>query len=523
MASARVSVQPGAESPVGSTRNDLDRSYPHASRGYLKRLFALIPRPSTGQPLPPVDYTVPLVATVALLVALAAGLFVLSVHAPRDYGSLAAIALLAFAAGFYAVKVVGGVSTPWSVAVFLHLGVAYAIGPAGSLVVAVGDAAGIASLRKPGWFRSTFNVANNLLSDLGAWAVFSVATSRTGNPWLLSGAATVGGAVDYAINYGLLLVVTYLSQPPGHEFVWADWVKNFSRAIFHVVYGLAAYSVVLAYDRGGVVGLITSMAAGVLLQGFLVYLAYRTLAYQAAEEARQAERLEEERIKRELSERALRASAQERVRIAADLHDGPVQDLFGMCGEMEALLHTANSTQDDYRRLTEQFSGLTRQVLLDLRAEMTEIAPPKLLTHGLKDALEELRVRLDKKTIAFAVECPPDLPLSETKRQLIYRIAQEGIRNIAKHARCTHVELTIAEGNDGVTVSLVDNGQGFSTREWEQRQGEGHVGLTYLIETARDGGATLTIDSAPGEGTKLVMQIPTDEEDEPASPSELHQ
>jgi len=446
-------------------------------------------------------------------------LFLVSVHAPRDYGSLIVIAPLAFAAGFYAVRVVGGVTTPWSVSVFLHLGVAYAIGPAGSLVVALADAAGIASLRKPGWFRNIFNVANYLLSDLGAWAVFSFVTSRTGNPWLLSGAATIGGAVDFAINIGLLLAVTYLSQPPGHEFVWADWLKSLSRGIFHVGYGLAAYSVVLAYQRGGVVGLITSMAAGVLLQGFLVYLAYKTVAYQSAEEARQAERLEEERVKRQLSERALLASSQERVRIAADLHDGPVQDLFGMRAELEAALHRPDSTAEDYRELTAQLSQLTRQVIGDLRAEMTEIAPPKLLTHGLKDALEELHVRLDKNGIVYSVHCPPDLPLSETQRQLVYRIAQEGLRNIVKHAKCKTVQLTITTDDADVVMALVDDGQGFSAEMWEQRQGEGHVGLTYLIETARDGGATLTIDSAVGKGTKLVMKLNANcEEDAGSSP-----
>jgi len=144
----------------------------------------------------------------------------------------------------------------------------------------------------------------------------------------------------------------------------------------------------------------------------------------------------------------------------------------------------------------------------ELRTLMSEIAPPNLETDGLRAALDELLARFETKDVSTEFDCDDDLPLSEPQRQLVYRIAQEGTRNIVKHSQARHVVLRIKKQKSHVHVELIDDGVGFSPQVWEERQREGHAALTHLIQTAQDGGANLEIDSTAGKGTTLVVTLP---------------
>lgn len=187
------------------------------------------------------------------------------------------------------------------------------------------------------------------------------------------------------------------------------------------------------------------------------------------------------------SERAaLEASDAERRRIAADLHDGVVQDVAGVAF---GLAHR-----------DEEAAGVLRQAVRDLRTLLVEIHPPSLASTGLEPALHDLLSPLAVAGVATSlrVDDPPS-PHDE----LIYRVAREALRNAAAHAEATHVDVSVAGGR----LEVRDDGRGFDATERRRRGEEGHVGLSLLERVVRDAGGTLDVVSAPGAGTTVTLEV----------------
>jgi signal transduction histidine kinase len=102
------------------------------------------------------------------------------------------------------------------------------------------------------------------------------------------------------------------------------------------------------------------------------------------------------------------------------------------------------------------------------------------------------------------------LQLSPAAEQLVFRCAQEAIRNAAAHAEPAHVAVTLSENGDGTARLVVaDDGKGFTPDDVASRQAGGHFGMTLLADAAADFGARLEIDSAPGRGTRVVLEVPS--------------
>ena len=209
-------------------------------------------------------------------------------------------------------------------------------------------------------------------------------------------------------------------------------------------------------------------------------------------------------LKAELSQRALEASMRERERLAADLHNGPLQDVFGLRLEILECLRLGTIP----KAVGSEWAETTERVMKELRTLMSEIAPPNLEADGLRAALGELMERFETNHIATELDCDNDLPLDEQQRQLVYRIVQEGTRNIKKHARAQHVQLKIKKRRSRVEMELIDDGVGFSAQSGKEGRAEGYPNLNYLMQSASDGGANLDIRSAVGKGTTMLMTMP---------------
>jgi len=271
-------------------------------------------------------------------------------------------------------------------------------------------------------------------------------------------------------------------------------------------YGYAGYAFVLVRPSG-VLGLTTLIAPAALLQGFLVLLDRRTKEHMAVEAA--AAQLE-----KELLQRAVNASEQERQRIAGELHDGVVQELAGMTFSLAAassLPQTASEREQQLAKLLTDAAAVTRTATRDLRTLMVEIAPPALAGKGLHPALADLLAKVERYGITPHLEVPQNCHLTEAHSKLVYRVAQEAVRNAIKHAKGSNLTLSISGAEtDELTVLIADDGPGFDSATQAQRRTEGHMGLDLLIQTAKDGGGTLSIDSEVGKGTtvRLVLPLP---------------
>lgn len=219
--------------------------------------------------------------------------------------------------------------------------------------------------------------------------------------------------------------------------------------------------------------------------------------------ARRLRRGQEERER--LLTRALRASDVERRRIARDLHDGAVQTMSGVAYTLEGI-----SRRPDLPTQRAALEGAvtdTRQGLSELRSLLVEIYPPALTTAGLARALDDLARFLRARGVSATVTVDADLDLPEGQERLLYSVAQEAVRNAARHAQATAVRVTVARTADGTSLTVTDDGLGFDVGAAADRVE--HFGLAMATELADESGGRLHVDGRrPGGGTTLRLDLP---------------
>ena len=202
------------------------------------------------------------------------------------------------------------------------------------------------------------------------------------------------------------------------------------------------------------------------------------------------ERLEAER--RESGRRALQAQEAERRRIASGLHDEVGQVLTGVLLQL-----------DD-----EETKEAVRQALNEVRRIARELRPEMLEQLGLVSALTELSRRFAESSgirveRSFATELPP---LSGEAELAVYRVAQESLTNVARHAGATHVDLALEPGVGSVVLSVCDDGRGIS----EAAATNGHGGLRGMRERALLVGGALAVKPGRTGGVEVRLEVPAE-------------
>jgi two-component system, NarL family, sensor histidine kinase UhpB len=231
----------------------------------------------------------------------------------------------------------------------------------------------------------------------------------------------------------------------------------------------------------------------------------------AASFNRMLERLERER--RRSGEMVLQAQEEERKRIARDLHDEVNQALTALLLRIEAAAHDAPPALREELAETKRLANQAMGELLDLARQLR---PTALDDHGLVAALRTHVREQDRHGPArasfWADPRVEDLP-SEVQ-VVIYRVAQEALVNAARHSGATRIEVSLEGGGSLVSLLVNDNGSGFAFAE----EGKG-LGLSGMRERALLVGGRLEIDSRPGKGTTVKLQVPIHREpiDEEAS------
>jgi two-component system, NarL family, sensor kinase len=236
----------------------------------------------------------------------------------------------------------------------------------------------------------------------------------------------------------------------------------------------------------------------------LLWLVQIPLAWRLADRLRRSQRDREA-----LLVRAMEASENERRRIAADLHDGVVQDLAGISYSLSAAADRAGRTTSPAQRETLREAAVaTRDSVRRLRSLLVEIHPPNLRASGLDAALTDLLAPLRARGIETSLDVDGDLELSGDAERLVYRAAGEAVRNAERHADASRLTVRLGAQDGRVRLEVEDDGVGFTPEERAARRAEGHVGLSLLEELAAQMGGAVELSSRPGEGTRLVLEVP---------------
>ncbi|MFD4975185.1 sensor histidine kinase [Streptomyces sp. NPDC058424] len=196
---------------------------------------------------------------------------------------------------------------------------------------------------------------------------------------------------------------------------------------------------------------------------------------------------------------------EERARLAREIHDTLAQGLSGIITQLEA----AEQAMPDLPAVQKRIAlakELARDNLQEARRSVDALRPGPLADARLDAALTEVAgrwSRTSRVTATVSVE-GTSRSLSGEVGTTLLRAAQEGLSNAAKHARASRVAITLTYMNQEVTLDVYDDGQGFDPAV----RGTGY-GLAAMRERAASVGGTLTVESAPGEGTALCLRIPS--------------
>lgn len=209
-----------------------------------------------------------------------------------------------------------------------------------------------------------------------------------------------------------------------------------------------------------------------------------------------------------LLRQAVEASTAERRRIAGNVHDSVVQGLAGasfvIAGAVDAVDRGGQpKVAADLRQAA---SGI-RESIRGLRSMLVEIYPPSVSVAGLPAALQDLVAPLRAQGITTTTAIPPSVDLPRSIESLIFRVAQESLRNVAQHSGATHAGLALTVRPDGALLEVSDDGAGVDVERALGRR-DGHVGMQVLRDLTEEAGAVLQIRSAPGAGTTVRLEVP---------------
>ena len=268
---------------------------------------------------------------------------------------------------------------------------------------------------------------------------------------------------------------------------------NGTRVLFEIYQRLEA---VTAYsDR-----LLGAIAAPLLAGLAVLLLVQVPLVWSMARRLQQGAR-EREGLLRS----AVESSSRERASIAADLHDGVVQDLAGVAFGLAPLADRAPPGQAaELRAAVDRL----RQGVRELRTLLVEIHPPRLDSAGLEVALSDLLSPLAAEGISTSLEVDAAASAGSPHDALVYRVAREALRNVQAHAQASRVRVEVSGRGAQRRLVVIDDGRGISAGARAASEAEGHLGLTLLEDVVVQSGGRLAVGPGPERGTRVELEVP---------------
>ncbi len=199
----------------------------------------------------------------------------------------------------------------------------------------------------------------------------------------------------------------------------------------------------------------------------------------------------------------------ERLHLAQDLHDVPLQELYGILYRLEEL---RPQSQPRNAEVISEVIADVKATLSSLRSIATELRPPAISKSGFEKAARSYIQAFREKHPALQVHAwlkRDDLRIPEDKRLMLLRVLQEAFSNIIRHARATEVKVRFDLDGQEACLEITDNGKGFPVPEsWSAMVGEGHYGIAGMVERVQTIGGALTVTSKPGISTTVRVVLP---------------
>jgi two-component system NarL family sensor kinase len=211
---------------------------------------------------------------------------------------------------------------------------------------------------------------------------------------------------------------------------------------------------------------------------------------------------------RALAERVMTAQEDERSRVASELHDHVVSELGGIVFGLRSLIRCPPMTKEEMMTALERVVGELEELSTSARQLSFHLHPVMLDRVGIACALNKLLDDVSRRTglrierTIQQVECPL-LPMASAA---LYRVAEEAIQNVIKHAQVDRVQVHLGVVNEAVVFRVRDEGRGFQVQR--HRAGSAGLGLLSMAERIRQVGGQLRLESEPGVGTEIEVRIP---------------
>jgi signal transduction histidine kinase len=206
-------------------------------------------------------------------------------------------------------------------------------------------------------------------------------------------------------------------------------------------------------------------------------------------------------------EAVLRMAELERVRLAADLHDGPVQRIQQLVRQIQMVQANIAAGNPDAAKLLHQVEDEVTAESRNLRGLVAELRPPVLQRHGLAGALTHLAEEFQTTCgiVCTVQACTVEGLFSEELEVLLYRVTQEALTNVARHAHASHVRVTVAVDDGVARLQIHDDGTGFDPQLVQE---DGHYGLALMRERVELARGVFQVDSMPGRGgTTITVKV----------------
>jgi len=205
------------------------------------------------------------------------------------------------------------------------------------------------------------------------------------------------------------------------------------------------------------------------------------------------------------------AAEGERTRIAREIHDGIAQMVYMLSLSLETAVDRVGGDPDEQRRRLKDLTALAKNALWEVRQYIFDLRPLLSGQEGLAGAVQG-----QVKEFQAVSEMPVELNVRGTPLRLpidtsasMYRIVQEGLGNIFRHARATHVRIDLAFLDHTVSLAIEDDGIGIDPKAPGERVG---FGMDNLRKRVDDLGGTVDVRTISGEGTRIEVNVPVEEE-----------
>lgn len=202
---------------------------------------------------------------------------------------------------------------------------------------------------------------------------------------------------------------------------------------------------------------------------------------------------------------------QDRQWIASELHDGLVQNVTGAQMQLEALAHSGKVPAGEARECVLKAVGLLRKAVDEARRLILGLRPPMLEEKGLMGAIKSVLSEGDPSTLKIRFKADVAFRRLDARLETgIYRIVQEAVTNIRRHSKAERAEVRLAQIANRLEIVIRDSGVGFDPARVREKR----FGVRGICERARLLGGSARIDSQPGKGTRIAVNLPL------AAPSE---